>query len=437
MTSRPSTDTASGGGSGPSAEGGASPGIVIVFGGGRARFHAIALRAGEIVVGRALLAKLDVGDARVSQRHVRVGAGDEGWLVEDLGSRNGTYVDGARVDRRSSGTGPSVVRIGDTLFFCVDDVTPYLGGEVVTLGSTIVGPTLAEAWRRIERASRTGDVVHLHGETGVGKELAARHFHASGPHAAGPFVPLNCATVPVSLAERILFGVRRGTFTGADADADGVLHAAHRGVLFLDEVLELDPSVQAKLLRALETRQVVRLGGSTPTTVRFGLCSASAGRIDDAVEREAFRRDLFYRIGLPTIEIAPLRRRREEIPWIIEVVLGQAQAPPARASLIEQALCREWPGNVRELVAEIRQAARSAVDAGADGVRSAHLRREAGRARGASRAEDDEAERSRAALEAERGNVTAAARRLGVHRTQLRRALARLSIDPRLYRRRS
>jgi transcriptional regulator with PAS, ATPase and Fis domain len=280
------------------------------------------------------------------------------------------------------------------------------------------------------------------GETGAGKELAAREFHARGAHPDGPFVAVNCATIPQGLAERLLFGAKKGVYSGADADSEGYLQAAHGGTIFLDEIAELDLQVQAKLLRVLETREVLPLGASKPKTIDVRVVSATHGDLRKRVSDGKFREDLYFRIGKPVVALPSLRERGEDIPWLVAEAL-RASGRSAHVSLIEAALLRAWPGNVRELLAEIAAAARASEDANAESVEAIHLDEDAGKAFGEDDDEDapDDAPRAagpdRAAIERalrkERGNVSRAAAELGVHRTQLRRWITALALDPKSF----
>jgi transcriptional regulator with PAS, ATPase and Fis domain len=190
-------------------------------------------------------------------------------------------------------------------------------------------------------------------------------------------VTVNCATIPKDLAERLLFGTVKGAYSGATSDAEGYLQAAHRGTLFLDEVAELEPGIQAKLLRVLETREVVPLGGTRPHPVDIGLCTATLRDLRDAVASGGFREDLYYRIGRPEVHLPPLRERPEEIPFLVEQA-ARSSGSKAGAPLVEACLLRPWPGNIRELSTEVRAAAALAVAEGSDLVEPRHLAPQAG-----------------------------------------------------------
>ncbi|WP_437925458.1 sigma 54-interacting transcriptional regulator [Sorangium sp. So ce291] len=440
---------------------------MLVFSVDRPRCDVLPLKDGEIELGRGEVGGVPLDDLRMSRRHARVRWSQGQWEIEDLDSRNGTSVDGIPLTGARAGGEPCIVRTGSSVFVIQADVEPFRAG-ISTAGGTILGPTLARSWDAIDRAARSGTVLHITGESGTGKEHAARAFHALGLRRGGPFVAVNCAAIPDGLAERLLFGARRGAYSGAGTDAEGYVQAASGGVLFLDEVAELDLGVQAKLLRALDAREVIPLGASRPVPVDFALVSATHKDLRAQVAAGKLREDLFFRIAQPTVRIPRLRERPEEIPWIIDAALrsagaatghGQESAPlSAHVTLLEACLLRAWPGNVRELMAEIRAAAQEAQSARSPVVQARHLSSSAGHAFAPPRPSAPESlapgaaeqgsrsqlaaggERSarrpaslptdeviQEALRREGGNVARTARALGVHRTQLRRWLDRRS----------
>ncbi|AUX45569.1 sigma-54 dependent transcriptional regulator [Sorangium cellulosum] len=429
-----------------------TPGLVLVFSVDRPRCDVFPLKNGELALGRDDLAGVSLDDPQMSRRHVRVGYVAGRWDVEDLGSRNGTWVDGKPLTGKRAGAALRVVRAGSSVFLLAGDVEP-LRAAGVTAGGTVLGPALVRVWDAIARAARFGSTLHITGESGTGKEHAARAFHALGPRGDGPFVAVNCAAIPEGLAERLLFGARKGAYSGATADADGYVQAARGGVLFLDEIAELDLGVQAKLLRTLETREVIPLGASRPATVDFALVSATHKDLRARVAAGELREDLFFRIARPEVRLPRLRDRLEEIPWLVCAAIKEADAAAAQedgeggmplrahASLIEACLRRAWPGNVRELLAESRMAAQEARSEASAWVEATHLSPSAGQdfpsapspsappaaagvraGRATSLPPDTVIEE---ALRREGGKVARAARVLGIHRTQLRRWLAR------------
>jgi DNA-binding NtrC family response regulator len=401
------------------------PGVLKVFSAGAACFVPRVVESGRaIVVGRDGECDLVVDDQRLSRRHAELRFVAGGWEARDLGSRNGTFLDGVRAP--ASGGRGVVLCVGDTVFLLLADVRPMLAQAIEVRGGVVLGPRLKQTWRELDHAARSSTVVHLCGETGSGKELAARVFHDAGPRARGPFVAVNCAAVPPQIAERLLFGARKGAYTGADVDADGYLGAADGGTLFLDELAELPLEVQAKLLRVLETRELLPLGAAKPRKIDIGLVTATHGDLRAEVAAGRFRDDLYFRVGRPQVMVPAIRDRLEEIPFLVERALQQLD--PARrphVSLVEAALTRPWPGNVRELLHEVTDAARRAGDD--ERVMSEHLDEAAGRPLRPPETRDpmSESVRIREILEREQGNVSRAARALGMHRTQLRRWLAR------------
>jgi transcriptional regulator with GAF, ATPase, and Fis domain len=317
------------------------------------------------------------------------------------------------------------------------------------------GPAMQAVLAEVEDAARAGSTLHIRGESGTGKEGIAEAFHRAGARAERPFVAVNCAAIPHAIAERLLFGAKRGAYSGADADAVGYVEQADGGTLFLDEIAELEPQVQAKLLRVLESHEVLPLGASRPRKVDFNLCSATNKDLRALVAAGALREDLYFRVGQPIVMLPALRNRPEEIPALVAQELAALSSPPAiHVSLIEQCLLRPWPGNVRELLTEVRAAARTALR-DRQRVEARHLAATAGTVFGGAmpevrpvtappdsrdapsgdaprkRMSRDAAEwrqRIEDALRANAGNVAATARALGLHRTQLRRLVERHGI---------
>jgi DNA-binding NtrC family response regulator len=219
-------------------------------------------------------------------------------------------------------------------------------------------PAMRGVHHLLERAAPSLLPVLVCGASGTGKELAARALHDLGPRRSGPFVGENCAALPPSLIEAELFGAKRGAFTGADRDREGLFERAHGGTLFLDEIGELPLELQAKLLRVLETGMVRRIGDSRERKVDFRLVAATNRDLEREVAESRFRADLFYRLHGLRIDMPPLAARREDIPALVDHWL-RLEAPPGEAPrAISEAvlarLCRrEWPGNVRELFNEL------------------------------------------------------------------------------------
>jgi len=349
----------------------AAAGLVIVFAGGRAMCRVHPVDAPLLLGREAPLAGLPV-DASMSRRHAIVSHEAGRWRVVDLDSRNGTLVDGLELHGERAFAQPRVLRIGETVALFTPDVRAFVAlgrDDLAGPGAGLVqGPRLAEIWRLIGAVAGSAKSLHVRGVSGTGKALAARAFHDLGPRRGGPFVAVNCAAIPPDLAERLLFGAKRGAFTGADADSEGFVQAADRGTLFLDEIGELDLGLQAKLLRVLETREVLALGATRARKVDVRLVSATHRDLRALVEAGRFRQDLYFRLGRPDVRLPPLRDRAEEIAFhVVAAVRSVGGGLVADASLVEACLLRAWPGNVRELLVEVAQAAQIAAIGGSDG----------------------------------------------------------------------
>ncbi|APR88046.1 sensory box protein/sigma-54 dependent DNA-binding response regulator [Minicystis rosea] len=420
------------------------PGLVLIFCGGKPCCTPMRLDGKPIVLGRYPADDVTVvDDDRVSRRHTRITARGDGVRVTDLDSRNGTYVDGLRISDETYAKPPRVLRLGQSLLIFVPDVRVFRSGEVEVTGGEVIGPTLQKARLAVERAAEGGDSLLLTGPSGAGKELAARAFHAASG-AGGAFVAVNCATIPAGLAERLLFGARKGAYSGATTDSEGYVQAADGGTLFLDEVAELDASVQPKLLRVLELHEVVSLGASHPRKVDVRICAATLKDLRGEVQAGRFREDLYYRIGRPEVRLPALVERLEDLPWLVARELAKVDPKlTAHPLLVEACALRAWPGNVRELLGEIRRAGREALADNRTVVKDRDLAESAGREIEAAKpitgpiAPASPSEVTREAIEAalrkEQGNVTRAARTLGLHRNQLRRWISKNSVDPKAF----
>ena len=215
--------------------------------------------------------------------------------------------------------------------------------------------------KTIRRVATSNVTVLLTGETGVGKELFARALHQASPRSDKTFLPFNCGTVPKDLIDSQLFGHRRGSFTGAHADAAGVIRSAAGGTLFLDEIGEMAIETQPKLLRFLEDSEILPLGESKPQLVDVRIVAATNANLDQMVADGRFREDLYYRLNVIRINIPPLRERREEIPALVEHFLErfgrELQKPLLRVAdeTLEYLVLYRWPGNVRQLANELRR----------------------------------------------------------------------------------
>lgn len=210
--------------------------------------------------------------------------------------------------------------------------------------------TMGEVRALIERVARSQAPIAITGESGSGKELAARAVHDCSGRRDGPFVAVNCGAIPEQLVEAEFFGYRKGAFTGADGDRDGFFQTARGGTLFLDEVADLPLAMQVKLLRAIQERSVRRVGGMSEETVDVRLISATHQNLAQCVMQGRFRQDLFYRLNVIDIRIPPLRERRDDIPLLARHLLSQlAPDLSLSPSAIDKLMAYDFPGNVREL----------------------------------------------------------------------------------------
>jgi two-component system, NtrC family, response regulator HydG len=323
-----------------------------------------------------------------------------------------------------------------------------LGGARVR-GLIGTAPALQEAMRVVQRAAPTDVTVLITGESGTGKEVVARALHDASPRANGPFIALNCSALPAELIDSELYGHVRGAFTGADRDRQGLFAAAEGGTLLLDEVGDLAPAAQAKLLRALEERSITPVGATRPVRVDVRLVAATNRPLESLVAAGAFRADLLYRLSVVHLHLPPLRERREDVPALAVHFIAHFAERHGRAALplAEGArralLAHDWPGNVRELRNVME---RAVVLAEGDTIESADLPASVTSSSAPLRPADaaiaelpyTEA-RARAlesfdraflaaCLERHGGNISAAARALGLHRQSLQKMVRRLGL---------
>jgi Nif-specific regulatory protein len=224
------------------------------------------------------------------------------------------------------------------------------------------GARMKEIFQFLARVAPTDSTVLIEGESGTGKELVAKALHRNSPRASKPFVAINCAAIPETLLESDLFGHERGAFTGAAAQKKGRLEVADGGVVFLDEIGELAPALQVKLLRVLQEREFDRVGGTHPIKVNIRLITATNRDLEDAVRKGEFRQDLYYRLAVVKMTMPPLRERREDIPMLTRhfvqkhAMRCRVKAKPISREAMATLVNYEWPGNVRELENAIERA---------------------------------------------------------------------------------
>jgi transcriptional regulator with GAF, ATPase, and Fis domain len=322
---------------------------------------------GEAIVGRTEPADILIDSPGVSRRHAVLRTDGSRVVVEDLGSRNSTRVNGERI------SGEQALRYGDVIMF--GDVSAILEeqpagsaqlpdqdvpaeGFVLELGERTVlvaDPVMLHVYTQLERLAASHLSVMIVGETGTGKDLAAAALHFWSKRRDRPFLGINCSALPESLAESELFGYERGAFSGADRDKPGLFESAPGGTVFLDEVGDLPLAIQPKLLRVLENKKVTRLGSARERPIDIRIVSATHRELAAEVENGRFRQDLFYRLSPAVLHLPPLRERHKELRLLARRFLADACASLGRAplALTEAAADRlaehTWPGNVREL----------------------------------------------------------------------------------------
>jgi DNA-binding NtrC family response regulator len=379
----------------------------------------LALESGQaITLGSGRQSALRLDDAAVSARHCLVRADELGVEVRDLGSRNGLFVGAARVEAaRLAGSGANFV-IGRTSVCVRPRLVDDSAAEAQALPG-LVGDSapMRRVARDVRRHAPLRAPVLLLGESGTGKDVVARALHDLSGR-SGPHVPINAGAIAESLADAELFGHQRGAFTGAVSSRAGAFEQAHRGSLFLDEVAELSPGLQVRLLRVVEDGVIRPLGAAQPVRVDVRLISATWADLRERVRAERFRADLLHRLSTVVIELPPLRARRSDLPALCHVLLARLRDELGPRHLTSSALAKlvsyGWPGNVRELGSVLY---RAAVSSDAEDILEHHIELHA---ETSGRSAPLSAAQARALLGEHRGNVSAAARSARVPRSTFR-----------------
>ena len=400
---------------------------------------------------------LGVPDPRMSQPHARLVFEMGRWILEDAGSKNGVMLNGTRHYRAVLEDG-DLFDLGHSIFLFRDPVVhdelelDREGAElrVPAPGLATFVPSLRRTFEDLARIAPMPASVLLQGETGTGKEVIARAVHALSGR-PGPFVAVNCGALPAALVESELFGYRKGAFSGATEDRDGLVRSADRGTLFLDEIGDLSLPAQAALLRVLQEREVMPVGATRPVAVDLKLVAATHIDLEARVAADRFRRDLYARIAGFVVHLPPLRERREDLGLLIAAILGRTTtAPPPFSIEAGRALMRhDWPLNIRELdntlaiavplcrgstiglaqLPESVRRGRTTPHAPLPVVAAPPAAPPAARAANADRKIELEL-----LLREHAGNISAVARRTGVSRVQVHRWLRRYDLDPSRYR---
>jgi len=329
--------------------------------------------AGDVIrVGKAPDNDLVIADETVSRVHFEIVRDAKGYLVRDMKSTNGTFLDGAEIKEAYIRAG-AVVAAGATelKFTPFEERIEILPSDKDVLGE-MVGRSqpMREIFGLIERIATTDATVLIEGETGTGKDMIARTIHQLSRRRDAPFIVVDCGAVAGTLIESELFGHEKGAFTGAVSARQGAFELASGGTVFLDELGELSLDLQPKLLRVLEQRELRRVGGSKTTKVDLRIIAATRKDLRSEVEKGKFREDLYFRLNVVPITAPPLRDRREDVLPLIDhflVRLGPpGQPPPALSENARGALlAHDWPGNVRELRNVIERALALGTDPGA------------------------------------------------------------------------
>ena len=295
-----------------------------------------------------------LADAAVSARHATIVPRDGAFEITDLGSRNGTWLEGVSLRRASVPLG-TTLRLGTTLVQLLPAEQPAeLEPSTRSSFGALVGGSLPmrRVYALLERASSAQSPLLLLGESGTGKELAARAVHAHGPRRAAPFVVFDCGAASEALIESQLFGHKRGAFTGADADRRGAFAAADGGAIFLDEIGDLPLAVQPKLLRLVERGEVTPLGAERPERYDVNVIAATHRDLWAEVGRGTFRGDLYYRLAVIEVRLPALRERLDDVVPLTRALLaahGFRGDVPAEGPAMQRLAAYGWPGNVREL----------------------------------------------------------------------------------------
>lgn len=388
-----------------------------------------------------------IADPWWSSSHARLRRVLRRWVLEDLGSKNGTSVNGARITTAEVHDG-DVIEVGQVLFVWRHLVSEYK--QTVFNPSSEPGPVpewatllpaLAEEHGRLARLAASSVPILLRGETGTGKEVAARAVHRLSRR-PGEFIGVNCGALPRDLVEAELFGHRRGAFSGATEDRPGLLRAADKGTLLLDEIGDLPPQAQAALLRVLQENEVRPVGSTRSIPVDIRVIAATHRPLQEMVHSGAFRADLLARLSGYTTELWPLRRRREDIGLLTSSLASRLAPERAAALRFEPRAARAllqhtWPANLRELEKTLASAL---VLAGDEPIALRHLSKavqSSSDVASARREQEESARRERLVelLRACGGNVAEVARVMGKGRTQILRWMARHELDANSFRR--
>ena len=336
--------------------GGREPGIgfVLEVVSGPDQGKRLTVASARVLVGTSPICDLVLTDERVSRRHLSLCVEDAALRVDDLQSTNGTFANEIRIAGAYL-RGGETITIGKTLLL-VTLVAAEEGeklGRAVSFGRVLgTSPKMQRVYAFARKIAASDISCTIEGETGTGKEQLAEAIHDESPRAKGPFIVFDCTALPGTLMESALFGHEKGSFTGASATRRGVFEQADGGTLFIDEIGDLDISLQPKLLRAIQRGETQRVGGTGWLKSNVRILAATRRDLDREVQEGRFRDDLFFRLAVARIELPPLRERGADVEFLARAFwasLGPS-AGPFPTEFLTRYRGHTWPGNVRELL---------------------------------------------------------------------------------------
>ncbi len=330
--------------------------IVITREAGVACNRAMTLEGERIRFGSHPSNEVRLEDRSVSRFHCSLAAGQHGWMLTDSSSLNGTFLGGARVRDVDLPRPTCELQLGESTVQ-VHELGASVVAQIPSCSSfgDLYGSSVAmrRVYATLERVANSEATVLIEGESGTGKELVANEIVQRGPRAQGPLVTVDASSISSSLIESELFGHVRGAFTGADRERKGAFEAANGGTVFLDEIGEMPLDLQPKLLRAIESREIRRVGETTTRRVDVRVIAATNRNLEREVNLGRFRGDLFFRLAVVTVQLPPLRHRLEDLSLLLQALLESMGAtdkmPLFTPKVLKEMSAHDWPGNVREL----------------------------------------------------------------------------------------
>jgi transcriptional regulator with PAS, ATPase and Fis domain len=410
---------------------------------GPARGTRVRVEKGSARIGSAPGNDLVLADRAVSRAHCEIAVHADRVTVRDLGSTNGTFIGDVSIRDADVQIGAVVRCAGSAFRLEAADEPAYVAISDKSSFGDLVGASIEmrQVYAVLERVAPTDSTLLVQGETGTGKDVVARAVHSTSPRVKGPFVPVDCGAIPETLFESELFGHVRGAFTGALNNRAGAFEEANGGTLFLDEIGEMPLALQAKLLRAIESRRVRRVGATKETDIDVRIVCATNRRLAQMVNEGTFREDLYYRLAVVEVTLPPLRARRDDIPALAQHLFTKmtGKTDALAPELIANLKSRPWPGNVRELRNAIERAValgqaksgiagtqeQSVLPSGIESIVPVHLPLKDARDAWTN---EFETVYVRAMLAKTGGNLTRAAEHAGVSRRFLQRMIARLGL---------